>query len=76
MLSLIFAVSLTGALITFMALWRYGIIVAIIGAPIGASLLALIVAVFQTYKAKRQRPSASESNQAPYANSHKHLIDR
>jgi hypothetical protein len=70
MLNLIFAAALAGATITFTALWRHGGFIALVCAPFGASLSALIVALVKVLRENHQQRSASESNPPPSDNSH------
>jgi len=77
MIHLIFAAALLGATITFVALWRYGMVVAIIGSPFGASLFALIVSLIMLIRRKYQGTKVTDLNPLPYENRKvARLIDR
>jgi hypothetical protein len=76
MLNLIFAAALAGAIITSVALWRYGVVVALIGASFGASFLALIVAMIYSFRKKHQSPSAKKSVSVRYSDSQNSQVDR
>jgi hypothetical protein len=76
MLNLILAAALVGATITFAALWRYGLSIALIGAPFGASLLALVVALIKAAMRSHRHSSTSDSVSASGGSSQESQIDK
>ena len=49
MILLLFA-TLAGSALTFALLWPYGLLIAVAGAPLGGSLLALCAALFIAFR--------------------------